>query len=65
MNPQQETQQVGRFHVQVGHWRVRVPGRDHADAIEQARKCLCEEMPRLWDVISNLNPDRFQVEAVG
>lgn len=65
MNSRQELHELSRYHVQVGHWRVQVPGRDHADAIEQARKRLCDDMPRLWDVISNLASDRFQVEAVG
>jgi hypothetical protein len=65
MNPRQENKDLPHYHVQVGHWRVQVPGRDQADAIEQARKRLCDDMPRLWDVISSLASDRFQVEVVG
>ena len=50
------------YTVQVGHWRVRVPGRDSSDAIEQARRKLYEDMPRLWDVISKLDAEKFTVE---
>jgi len=56
---------VAQYNVQVGHWRVQVPGRDSSDAIEQARRRLCEDLPRLWDIISKLAADRFQVEVVG
>jgi len=56
---------ITHYNVQVGHWRVQVPGRDSSDAIEQARRKLYEDMPRLWDVISKLAADRFTVELVG
>lgn len=52
-----------QYNVQVGHWRVQVPGRDSSEAIEHARKRLLEDMPRLWDVISTMAADRFTVEA--
>jgi hypothetical protein len=51
-----------RYNVQVGHWRVQVPGKDQSEAIEQARRQLCQDLPRLWDVIHNLADDRFKVE---
>ncbi len=54
-----------RYNVQVGHWKVQVPGSDSSDAIEQARLKLFADMPRLWDVISKLTADRFTVELVG
>ena len=56
---------ITRYNVQVGHWRVQVPGSNSADAIEQARIKLYADMPRLWDVISKLTADRFTVELVG
>jgi len=56
---------ITHYNVQVGHWRVQVPGSNSADAIEQARRRLCLDMPRLWDVISKLAADRFTVELVG
>lgn len=56
---------ITHYNVQVGHWRVQVPGRDSSDAIEAARQRLYEDMPRLWDVISKLTADRFTVELVG
>lgn len=51
-----------QYNVQVGHWRVQVPAKNNADAIEQARKQLCLDLPRLWDVITKLTVDRFIVE---
>jgi hypothetical protein len=56
---------ITHYNVQVGHWKVQVPGRDSSDAIEQARLKLFADMPRLWDVISKLTADRFTVELVG
>jgi len=61
MNPQNASN-ITRYNVQVGHWRVQVPGLDRSDAIEQARLKLFADMPRLWDVISKLTADRFVVE---
>ena len=47
--------------VCVGHMRVVVRGRSHGDAIEQARRKLSQDMPRLWDVIHGLAANRFEV----
>lgn len=54
--------QTASYNVQVGNWRVQVLGRDVSDAIEQARRRLFADMPRMWDVISKLTADRFKVE---
>ena len=50
-----------RYSVQVGFASVTVEGQTHSDAIQAARRQLCLEMPRMWDVIQNLEDDRFQV----
>jgi hypothetical protein len=50
-----------QFEVTVGFARVTVTGVTREDAIQQARRALCREMPRLYDVIRNLDPSRFQV----
>jgi hypothetical protein len=65
MNPQQKSADIYHYDVQVGHWSVRVLGRNTAEAIEHARKRLCDDMPRLWDVITRLGVDRFHVQQVG
>jgi hypothetical protein len=64
MNPQRESNKPN-FRVQLGHWRVDVRGRDNADAIQEARKQLCDDMPRLWDVITTMSAERFSVEPIG
>lgn len=52
---------LGTFQVQVGHMTVTVKGHTQQEAIAAARRRLCLELPRLWDVIQMLDPDRFQV----
>lgn len=50
-----------QYQVTVGHFRVTVGGGSREDAIQQARRALCVEMPRLYDVIRALDVSRFQV----
>lgn len=52
------------FFVRVGLTTVTVSGDSRADAIRQARRKLCREMPRMWDVIQSLDESRFQVKSV-
>ncbi len=61
MNETTSELQMRRFRVQVGHNSVEVESRSEQEAIEVARRRLCEELPRLWDVIQNMEPSRFQV----
>jgi hypothetical protein len=49
------------FEVKVGHTRVVVQGATQEEAISNARKQLSREMPRMWDVIHNLDTSRFDV----
>ena len=49
------------YEVQVGFMRVEVLGTSREDAIQKARKKLCQEMPRMWDVIHQLADSRFDV----
>lgn len=50
-----------QYQVTVGHLRVTVGGTSRDDAIQQARRALCVELPRLYDVIRSLDSSRFQV----
>ena len=50
-----------QFEVTLGHSRVTVTGLTREDAIQQARRALCVEMPRLYDVIRGLDDSRFHV----
>ena len=50
-----------KYDVIVGHARVRVTGASRTEAVEEARRRLCVEMPRMWDVIQSLGEDRFCV----
>lgn len=49
------------YRVQMGHLTVTVCGDSQSDAIRQARQKLCEEMPRLWDVIHTRQDSDFIV----
>jgi hypothetical protein len=50
------------YSVRVGHHEVAVEAECIDDAIAQARRQLCDELPRLWDVIAGLDDVRFEVE---
>ncbi len=52
------------YEVIVGHSRVRVCGASPAEAIEMARRQLCVDMPRMWDVIHGLELQRFTVREI-
>lgn len=52
------------YDVTLGHSHVRVTGRTIEEALQQARKALSVEMPRLYDVIHRLDAGRFQIVAV-
>ncbi len=59
-----QTQNAQEYRVIVGHTSVTVSGRSRDEAIEIARQRLCIEMPRMWDVIENLDPRSFQIQAL-
>ncbi len=52
------------YEVIVGHARVRVSGASRAEAVEVARRQLCADMPRMWDVIQSLDLQRFTVREI-
>ena len=53
-----------KYEVIVGHASVRVSGASHDEAVEEARRQLCLQMPRMWDVIQALAVDRFTVNKL-
>jgi hypothetical protein len=53
-----------RYLVQVGHNQVFVVCATATEAISRARKQLCIDFPRLWDVISKLSESKFEVREV-
>jgi hypothetical protein len=52
------------YRVQVGHTSTTVQGRSVEDAIREARRLLCNEMPRMWDMIHKLDDSRFEVVPI-
>ena len=53
-----------RFRVEIGHHRFEVICRTVDDAIARARSLLCDELPRMWDVVHRLTRERFRVTSV-
>ena len=49
------------YQVTVGHRTLRVESASAIDAIQAARRQLCADLPRLWDVIQSLDDARFHV----
>ena len=61
MNEPHNPQHIQQYKVQIGHHRLRLEGASREEAIAQARRMLAHDMPRLWDVIHNLEESRFTV----
>ena len=53
-----------QFRVSVGHEQFVVRGADRADALREARRRLCLELPRMWDVIEGLDDSRFEITKI-
>ncbi len=52
------------YRVDVGHSTILVESTSIEGAIRAARTKLSLEMPRLWDVIQRMTPDKFNVSMV-
>lgn len=52
------------YRVEVGHNSVMVESTSTEGAIRAARTLLSQQLPRLWDVIQKLTPDKFVVSIV-
>jgi hypothetical protein len=50
-----------RYRVQVGHTATTVESASPSEAIQEARRRLCLDNPRLWDVITQMEDARFEV----
>jgi hypothetical protein len=60
-----DTQPTKRLYkVEIGHNSVMVESATPEDAIRAARTKLSLEMPRLWDIIQKLAPEKFNVSMV-
>ena len=59
-----ETPELLQFRVQVGHEKIVVRGSDRAAALHEARRRLCLELPRMWDVIEKMEDSRFVIEEL-
>ena len=49
------------YQVDMGHCSTQVTSDSEAGAIAKARDHFMRELPRLWDVISQLEPSKFRV----
>ena len=59
-----ESKAVRMYKVEVGHNSVIVQGTSVEEAIRVAKVKLSQELPRLWDVIQKLGPEKFNVSMV-
>jgi len=53
-----------QYRVSLGHASVDVAGQNKEEAIANARRRLCQELPRLWDVISRTDAEKFEVTDI-
>lgn len=59
-----ESARLLTYEVTLGYHLLRVQAPDADRAVAEARRRLCAELPRLWDVIRDLDRHRFQVRLV-
>lgn len=52
------------YTVQIGHAVVAVKGRCKEEALAIAKRELCTQMPRMWDVITTAEIDRFEINRI-
>ena len=52
------------YKVEIGHSSVMVECATPEDAIRAARTKFSLEMPRLWDIIQKMAPEKFNVSMV-
>ena len=64
MNQEPRNHGLRPFHVKVGHAEVTVEARDREHAVQRAKRRLSIEMPRLWDVIHQIDTRGFHVDEV-
>ena len=50
-----------RYRVRVGHIEIVVIAQDEAEAIALTRRHLAQELPRFYDLIRSLEPERFEL----
>ena len=50
-----------RYRVKVGHIEVVVVAHNEAEAITLTRRHLVTELPRFYDLIRALGPERFEL----
>ena len=53
-----------KFSVRVGMREVEIQCTTREEAIERARRQLCNELPRLWDVITSMEVHKFEVHKL-
>jgi hypothetical protein len=51
-----------RYRVKVGHIEIVVVAHDEAEAITLTRRHLALELPRFYDLIRALEPERFELQ---
>jgi hypothetical protein len=61
LNPEYESK---KFNVTCGHHLIVVEAKNEREAIDEARRRLSVELPRLWDVISSMEESRFVAQVV-
>jgi hypothetical protein len=53
-----------RYEVRLGYAAVTVQGGSIRQVLDEARRRLCQEMPRLWDLIRSATDDRFEIREL-
>ena len=64
MNDQQSATDQRIYRVEMGHCATVVQSESAERALDLARYHFMRELPRLWDVIQQLDPTRFRVTAM-
>ena len=63
ISDEKKIERPAQFEVCVGFARVSVKGDTPEEIIQNARRQFCLEMPRMWDLFTNMPDQRFQIQA--
>lgn len=65
MNTGKSQPERRKFQVEVGHHKVTVEAASEAEALRIARRQLGADLPRLWDMIYDMQDTDFDIRQLG
>ena len=64
MTDKTQPNNVRQYQVRMGHTKITVQGDSPEETVRHARRQLCLDIPRMWDVIQTIEEGRFVVDLL-